>query len=326
MSGRIFMSLFLFSLFSIMSPSWGVAWAEEFPKKPIEFILPYAPGGASDTIGRSLVPKLGEVLGQPVIPINKPGAAGILGMTLVAKAKADGYTILIATTSALTVVPNFEKVEFTPVADFTFLCKLLNQSPMVVVRTDAPWKSFDEFLDFAKKNPKKVKYGTQGQFSGGHIAMEAIAREKGIEWDQVPFKGDGPTVTALLGGHLYAATIAAGHVPLVRTGKLRGLVMMQSYRSRAFPLIPCFKDAGIKFDAKGSTETISGIVAPKGLPNDIIKKYEEAFNQAVKGKEFLRGCDILGLDPHFLPGDDFRKEVEEGYKNVAELSKKLGFK
>jgi len=323
---RILRSMFLLPMFLALLLPGGVSWGTEFPTKPIDLLIPYAPGGPSDTSSRAIAPKLGEVLGQPVVPINKPGASGALAVALLAKAKPDGYTIVLVSNSALTVVPNFEKVSYNISTDLTYICKLFNQSPMLVVRTDAPWKNMEEFLDYAKKNPKKIKYGTWGQYSSGHIAMEAIAREKSVEWGHVPFKGDGPCVTALLGGHVDAAPVSAGHVTFVRAGKLRGLVMLQSYRSKNFPAVPCLRDVGIQFEGKGSTETVSGMIAPKGLPKEIIKKYEVALEQAAKSPEFLRALDTLGSDLHFLNGDDFKKEVEEGSKHVGELVNKLGFK
>lgn len=327
MAKKVLQIMLVVFFFSTISPLCGISRGGEFPTRSIELIIPYAPGGPSDIMGRSLTPKLGEVLGQPVIPINKPGASGALGMTLLAKGKPDGYTILIASTSNLIVAPNFEKVGYDVLKDFTFVCKLYNQpNTMIVVRPDAPWKNIEELLDDARKNPKKIKYGTPGQFSGGHIAMEAIGKEKSIEWVHIPFKGDGPSSTALLGGHIDCAIIFAAHIPLIKTGRLRSLVTVMSRRSPNFPEIPCLKDVGIKFEGKGSSEAISGIMAPKGLPNDILKKYEGALKETIKSEEFLRACNTLWLDPHLVPGDDFRKEVEDSYKYIGELGKKLGFK
>jgi tripartite-type tricarboxylate transporter receptor subunit TctC len=306
-------------------PLWGLAWGAEFPSRPIDLIIPYAPGGPSDTSSRSIAPKLGEVLGQPVIPVNKPGASGALAVSLLAKNRPDGYTILLVSNSALTVVPNFEKVSYNPQTDFTYLCKLFNQSPMVVVRAEAPWKTWQELIDYAQKNPKKIKYGSWGQYSSGHIAMEAIGKEKSVEWGHVPFKGDGPCVTALLGGHIDVAPVAAGHVPHVRAGKLRCLLMLQSYRSQNFPEVPCMRDVEIKFEGKGTTETISGMIAPKGLPKEIVKKYEVALEQASRSPEFLNALNSLGCDLQYLSGEELRKEVEGGFTYITELVKKLGF-
>jgi tripartite-type tricarboxylate transporter receptor subunit TctC len=326
MSRKMFKGMVLFVALAVMVPVWGSVWGAGWPSRNIELFIPYKPGGPSDTMGRSLVPKLEEVLGVRVIPVNKPGASGSLAFSLLAKRKPDGYTILIGSTSALTVVPNFQKVTYHPLKDLTFVCKLFNQSPVVVVRKDAPWKNFEEFLGDAKKNPKKIKYGSWGKYGSGHLAMEAIGKEKGIEWIFVPFKGDGPTVTALLGGHVDAAATAAGHVPQVRAGKLRILTMLQTYKSKVFPEAACLTDFGIKFKGKGSTETLSGIFAPKGLSKDVMSKYEDAFRQATKSPSFLRAANTMGVGPDFRSGKDLYKEVKGGYKYVSKLVKKLELK
>jgi len=318
----------LLLLSPLLLMGWGgIARAGDFPTKSIELIVPFAPGGPSDTMGRAISPKLGEVLGQPIVAVNKPGASGALALTLLTKTKPDGYTILIASASHLIVVPNFEKVAYNTLADFTFLGKLCNQTvTMLVVKADAPWKNAEEFFDYAKKNPKKIKYGTPGQFHGGHIFMEALGREKGVEWVHIPFKGDGPCVTALLGGHIDAAVIYSAHVSHVRAGKLRGLVLLRTQRSRFFPDTPCLPEVGSKLEGRGLTESMNGLIGPKGLPADIVKKYEGAVEQATKGQEFLRACQALDFEAHFLPGEEYRRETESGYKYVADLGVRLGFR
>ncbi len=306
--------------------SQGMSFGASFPTKSIDLYIPFAPGGISDTMGRALAPRLGEVLGQPIVPVNKPGASGALAVSLLSKAKPDGYTILIVSNSSLTVVPHFENLGYDPLADFNYLCKTYDQTSMLVVPTDSPWKTFEEVIDFAKKNPKKVKYGTWGQFSGVHIAMEAIGKEKGIEWGHIPFKGEGPVVPALLGKHVDLGVLAPGGVPHIKAGKLRLLLVLQGFRSKTFPDAPCFKDAGIKFNGKGSSELMSGIIAPKGLPSDIVKKYEDALKEAVKSPEFLKASATLGIEPQFLPGNEFRKEIEEGNRHVGAVIRQLDLK
>jgi len=326
MGGKILKSVVLILGLMMLFPLCGTSWGADFPNKSIELLIPYAPGGPSDTMGRALIPRLEQILKQTVIPVNKPGASGALAFSLLVRMKPDGYSIIIGSNSALNVLPNFQKVEYNPLTDITCICKLYNQSPAISVKADAPWKNFEEFLNYAKKNPKAVKYGSWGKFSSGHIAMEAIAKEKGIEWTFVPFKGDGPTVTALLGGHVDAAATAAGHVPQVKAGAFRILSMLQSYRCKVFPNAPSLPENGIKFEGKGSTETWSGMFGPKGLPRDVVKKYEEAFKEVVKSPEFLRAIDMMGLEVDFRLGEDTQKEMEEGHKYVSNLVKTLDLK
>lgn len=326
MEGKVFKTMILFLGLILLPLLCGISWGAGFPTKNIEIMIPYEPGGPSDTLGRAMIPTLQQVFKQTVIPVNKPGASGALAFSLLVRTNPDGYTIIIGSNSALTVLPNFQKVEYNPLSDLTYICKLYNMSPALTVKADAPWKNFEEFLSYAKKNPKAIKYGSWGKFSSGHIAMEAIAKEKGIEWVHVPFKGDAPAVTALLGGHIDVAATAAGHVPQVRAGKFRILSMLQSYRSKVFPDAPSLPENGIKFEGKGSTETWTGMFGPKGLPLDIVKKYEEAFKEVVKSPEFLRAIDMMGNEVAFRLGEDTQKEIEEGYKYVSNLVKTLDLK
>lgn len=308
----------------VMSTFSKLCWGAEFPTKSIEFVVPYAPGGVSDLVARTFASKFEKVLKKPVIPANKPGGAGAVAFTLVSKAKADGHTILVSAYSPLVAVPQLEKVDYDSLNDFTFICHIASQPAMVTVKRDAPWKGIGDLLDYAKRNPGKIQYGTYGQHSGGHTAMEAIAKERSIEWVHVPFKGDGPCLTALLGGHVDVAATGSGHLPFVRSGELKCLLLMWGNRSKAFPEVPCMADIGIK--SHPEVGALIGIIAPKGLPEDIRKKYEDIARQEMKSPEVLRMADTLGMELKFLSGNDFKNEVEKNYKQNEDLLKSLGFK
>jgi tripartite-type tricarboxylate transporter receptor subunit TctC len=140
------------------------AAAQQFPTRPVEFLVGYAPGGASDAVARTLGKALEEEFGQPVTVVNKPGASGAVAAALVSRAKPDGYTIHVTSSAAMCVIPNVQKVEYNPLTDFTFLAMVARQSPSLVVRADAPWKTAQDLLEYAKANPRKVKFGTYGEF------------------------------------------------------------------------------------------------------------------------------------------------------------------
>lgn len=324
MPRRILTGLALVVLAAILSPLGG-ARAAEFPTRSIELIVPYPPGGSSDAIARGLGPTLEKVLGQTVVVINKPGAAGAVAASLVARAKPDGYTILLASSSALTLVPRFDRVEYEPLRDFTYIGLVTRLSSMLLVQSEAPWKTFDELVEYARRNPKKIKYGASGR-AGTYLGMEAIAREKGIELVHVPFKGDGPAINALLGGHVDAAALYSAYVPHVRAGKLRPLLALTGFQVRAFPEVPTIKDVGLKFVGKGSTESITGIIAPRGVSADVVRKYEEAIKAAIAAPEFLKVAQALDVEPHFLTSEEYRKEMEESSRAVGEVFQGLGLK
>lgn len=159
MSPKFFIIMLMLFSSAILPLFRDIAWGSEFPTTPVDLIVPWAPGGIADTMTRSLAPKMVEGLRQSVIVINKPGAGGALGTGLLSKTGADGYTTLFVSNSSLTVFPHFEKVAYDPLTDFTYLGKLYNQFPGLYVRIDAPWKNFEEFLDFAKKIAKNFNMG-----------------------------------------------------------------------------------------------------------------------------------------------------------------------
>jgi tripartite-type tricarboxylate transporter receptor subunit TctC len=310
---------------AVLATAFGVA-AQQFPTRNIDLVVPYPPGGPSDTMGRALAAELQKVLGQPVVVVNRAGAAGTVGTGFVARARPDGYTMVLASSSMLTVFPHFERVEYDAAEDFTFLGLLYRQAPMVAVSPDAPWRTMEDLLAYAAANPGKLNYGSWGQFGGGHIAMEAIGREKGIDWVHIPYRGDGPAMTALLGGHVPVVVTASGHIPHIRAGKARALMVLTAERSRLFPEVPTMKEVGLAFQGKGSTEVISGILAPKGVPGPVAKTLEQALQRAVAGPEFVRAAETMSVEVDFRPGAEMAREVREGYQYVGEMVQQLGLK
>jgi len=301
-----------------------LAWSADFPTRSIELVVPYPPGGSSDALARVVAPTLEKQLGQPVVVVNKPGAGGIVAATIVSNAKPDGYTILIASSTALVMAPRFEKVEYDTLKDFTYMGLVARLIPMILVRADSPWKTFEDLMTYVKNNPGKVRYGTSGPHSGTHVAMSAMAKERGLEWVHVPFKGDGPVVNAILGGHIEVAGLFSVYKPHVSAGKLRPLVSLMDTRVKAFPDVPTYKDLGFKFDTKGSVQSITGIIAPNGVAPAIVAKYEAALKAAVDSPEFQKTVEIAGMVSDFMPAAPYRREMEEGHHNAVRMVKELG--
>jgi tripartite-type tricarboxylate transporter receptor subunit TctC len=188
-------------------------------------------GRLSDLTARALAEAAGKVLKQPVIVVNKPGASASLAMSLLAKAKPDGYTIGNLPSKATVIMPHVEKVSYDPLKDFTPIMNFFNYAAALVVRTDAPWKNMNEFVEYARKNPKAVKYGTYGAYGTTTLVMEALGKKLDVQWDTIPFRADADAVVALLGGHITAAASASMYAPQVRAGQLRILAMMSQRRS-----------------------------------------------------------------------------------------------
>ena len=301
-----------------------LSWSADFPTRSIELVVPYPPGGSSDELARAVAPTLEKQLGQSVVVVNKPGAGGIVAATLVSNAKPDGYTILIASSTALVMSPRFEKVEYDTLKDFTWMGLVARLVPMVLVRADSPWKTFEDLATYAKNNPGKLRYGTSGPHSGTHVAISAMAKERNLEWVHVPFKGDGPVVNAILGGHIDIAGLFSVYKPHVSAGKLRPLVSLMDTRVKAFPDVPTYKDLGFKFDTKGSVQSITGIIGPAGIAPEIVAKYEAALKAAVDSPEFQKTVETAGMVPDFMPAAPYRREMEEGHHNAIRMVKELG--
>src|SRR5258705_332338 len=215
-----------------------VAQAQTFPSKPVTLIVPWPPGGTTDVALRALATATERHLGRSIVSENKAGAGGTLGPAqMAALAKPDGYTV---SQLPITVfrLPFISRTSFDPTKDFTYIIGLSGYTFGVVVRSDAPWKTFHELLAAAKANPGTMTYGTPGAGTSLHITMEQIARHQGIKLIHVPFKGNAEATTAVLGGHIHALADATGWAPQVNEGKLRLLVSWGASRTKNWPTVP----------------------------------------------------------------------------------------
>ena len=316
-TGRSLLILGVLSLFFC-----GAARAE-YPDRSIQLVIGFDAGGSEDLRARALVSKLGEVLGQPVVVVNKPGASGSIALSLVAKAKPDGYTLGSASASPVLFVPHMQKVEYNPLTDFTYICGSAVQPLGIVVRSDAPWNTFNELVEFVEKNPGKLKYGTFGIGGGAHVYMELVGKSRNLNWVHVPFKGDQPTVNALLGGHIPVAVSPSTFVPHVKAGKLRLLAMATETRSSAFLQVPTLKELGFNLDFRAFGDVL-GYLGPKGLPPGIVKKLEDAFKKAVESPEFQQIMENLTNDRRYRDSQDFTKMIHEVYPRTGQMIAQLG--
>ena len=307
------------SLFFLLAHSFVLAQTE-YPSKPINYLIGYPPGGLSDLTGRALAEGAEKVLKQPVIVVNKPGASSSLEMALLAQAKPDGYTIGGIPSTATVIMPHVQKVNYDPLKDFTYIINCFNYAAALVVRTESPWKNFKEFVDYARKNPNVVKYGTYGAYGTTTLVMEALGKQLGVQWDTVPFKADADAVVGLLGAHITAAASASMYAPQVRAGQLRILVMMSQKRSPEFPEVPTLKELGYNMVAEGFV----GVGGPKGLPELIVSKLEQAFTQAVKHPGYLELIKKLALVEDYKSSKEVPKFIAESFHLHGELIHKVG--
>ncbi len=287
-------------------------FAQDYPSRSIEYLVGYPPGGVQDPQARGLCKAAEKYLGKPIVIVNKPGVGGALALSYLASQKPDGYTIGQASAGTFIQIPFFEKVNYR-IEDFSYIMGFGFHLHGLSVKADAPWNTFREFLDYAKKNPGKVKYATYSPASTTYMVMHLLAKEEGIDWTHIPYKGDGPSITALLGGHVDAVAIAAGQVPYLRSKTLKLLAIFNSEEFKEFPQVPTLKSLGYKFPMLSTMTTYTGVIAPKGLKPEIQNKLEEAFAKAAKDQIFLNVMESLCAPVIYKNGRDWHSDILSSY-------------
>jgi tripartite-type tricarboxylate transporter receptor subunit TctC len=263
-----------------------------------------------------------KYLGQPVVIINKGGAGGTLGPSLVAKASPDGYTIgqiLISTIISW----NMGKLDFNPVDDLTHIMMFTGFTNGIAVRADSKWKSIQEFIDYSKKNPGKVSYATPGVGTSTHLPMEWLAQEAGVKWVHIPYKGVAGAMPALLGGHVDAlSSSSAGWEHLVAAGEFRLLALFGAQRIPKYPQVPTIKEIGynIVFGCPVS------IIGPKGIPKPIIQILHDSFKRAMDDPVFQATLEKLSMPIIYRNPEDTRKAWSQESEIVRGLVMKLGLR
>jgi tripartite-type tricarboxylate transporter receptor subunit TctC len=278
------------------------ALAQDFPSRPVTLIVPWPAGGSTDLVMRALATSTEKYLGQPIVIENRPGAAGTLGASAMVNAKPDGYTI---TQVPITVFryPHQAQVGYDPLADLTYIIGISGYTFGVVVRTDAPWKTWAELVAYAKANPGKLSYGTPGANTSLHVTMEDIAQRDGIQWVQVPFKGNADNMTALLGGHIQASADATGWGPHVDAGKMRLLVTWGPQRTKRWPDVPTLKELG--YDIVSTSPY--GIAGPKGMDPKVLKVLHDAFKKGMEDAGHRQAMEKYDQELLYMSPEDYAK-------------------
>jgi tripartite-type tricarboxylate transporter receptor subunit TctC len=290
----------------------------KFPSGPITFITSLPPGSVGDLSSRLISKEAEKTLGKPIIVVNKPGGSHVIGAATIARAKPDGYTIGYVTPSALFTVPFIEKVNFDPVKDLQAIMQYSETRFGVITNPDAPFKTFRELIEYSRRNPGKVTYGTGGTNSIANINIEKIAREEGVHFIHIPFKGGTDYQTALLGGHVM---FAAGEIsaPMIEAGKIRLLLLFTEKKLPEYPQVPILKDLGYKT----SYPTLIGVMGPKGMPEGILKKLEDAYTAASKQPNVVKGLKELQLGMVYRNSKELTEYVVYHYELYGQLLKEM---
>jgi tripartite-type tricarboxylate transporter receptor subunit TctC len=299
---------------------FGPAQAQSFPTKPITLIVPWPAGGSTDRHLRALAELAGKHLGQNVIIENKPGGGGTLGPgTMALTAKPDGYTIAQYPMGMLRV-PHMQKTQWDPLKDFTFIIGVSGYTFGFTVRADSPYKTFNEYIEAARKNPGKIDYGSTGIGTSPHLLMEELAANAKVTLNHVPFKGNADLQQALLGGHVMAQSDATGWDKFVDGGQMRLLVTFGEKRTKRWPTVPTAQELGY-----GVVSTSPyGLVGPKGMDPAVVKVLHDAFKKAMDDPKHLELLEQLNQDAWYRSGDDYLKWARETYVKDKALIERLG--
>ncbi len=270
------------------------ALAQAFPNKPLRLVVPYPPGGGADGNARSLAQPMASLLGQPIVVENKPGASGILAANTVLQSPADGYTMLFDTFPYV-VNAVLHKLPFDPIKDLLPVSQAINMPLILVVPADTPFKSVQELITYAKANPGKLNYGSYGAGGAAHLAAELLARDAGIDWVHVPYKGGAPAMADVLAGRLSAYfTNPITGLAHIQSGKIRALATTGAQRMKILPDVPTVKEIGYK-----DFEVVewNGFFVPAGTPAEVITKLSDAVKLATQQPEVQKRMAAQGVEP-----------------------------
>jgi tripartite-type tricarboxylate transporter receptor subunit TctC len=317
------MKNFLILLLTALAP--GFAAAQDYPSKPIRIVIPYPPGGASDVTARLLAQKMAEAWSVQVIPDNRPGANGIVALEHVAKSAPDGYTLLMANLGPNAINPAvYSKLPYDPVKDFTAIT-LTTLVPQVLVASPSfEAKNIAELIALARANPGKFNYGTGGNGSANHLAVELMASIAGVKLTAVPYKGDAPAMADAISGQVSMTlpTVLAA-TPHIKSGKLRPLAVTTKTRVASLPEVPTMQEAGVP-----GYESVSwgGIMAPAGTPPAVVAKLHAEFSRILRLPDIQERMEGLGATVVAAGPAEFAAFLQAEIRKWDGVAKKAGIR
>ena len=284
--------------------------AAAYPDKPVRLIIPFAPGGSTDILGRLLAEALHPILGQPVIVENKPGAGGNIGGDFVARSAPDGYTLLLAAAGPTVINPSlYANMPFNPAKDLTAITCIEKEHNLMVVTKSLPAKTLQEFLQYARANPGKLSFGSPGNGSPAQLAGELLKQQAGLQAEHVPYKGTGPAVTDLVAGHIdFMIDNMPALLPQVKAGTIRALAVPSDQRASAAPDIPTFDEAGQEGFVVMAWK---GLMSPAGTPPAVVDRLHAAVVKALQDPQLRTRFQELGAEPLGSSPTEFAKQIAD---------------
>jgi tripartite-type tricarboxylate transporter receptor subunit TctC len=310
----------LVAVFACVAP---VAVAQPFPNKPIHLVIPYPAGGGTDVMARILAKRVGETIGQQVIVENKPGASGSIGAAAVARSPADGYTLLMTLSSITMNASLYKSLPYDVGADFAPVSLLAFSNYILVVNPSVDATNLPELIDLAKRNPGKLNYGSGGSGGPDHLGMELLKGMTGVDIVHVPYKGGGPGLQDTIAGNvsmIMSPTLSA--VPFMKSGRVRALAGTSAKRSPAAPDVPAIGEFFPGYDVS----IWYGILAPKGVPTDVLNKLNTEFRAALNHPEVAERLVGIGAEAVGNSPAEFQTVINADLRKWAEVSQRIGLR
>lgn len=290
-----------------------------YPARPIRLICPWPAGGSTDAVMRAIAESAGKALGGQFVVENKPGASGMLGPNELMTAKPDGYT-LSQTTIGVARLPHMQRMQFDPLKDFTYIACLTGYTFGLVVRADSPIKSIPDLVARAKAEPGKISFGSPGQGTTPHLAVEEFADKAGVKLLHVPFKGFADGMQALLGGHTMSHSDSTGWAPHVDAGTARLLATYGSKRTKRWPNVATLQELG--FDTLADSPY--GFAGPRGMDPGITRQLHDAFKKTLEDPAVLASFDKYDQTVVYLDGAGYTKYIQEQFEREKKIVERLG--
>ena len=305
--------------------AWTPLQAQEWPAKPVKIIAPFAPGGTADTLGRLVAIKLTESLGQQFLVENRPGAGGLLGSEMVARAVPDGYTLVVSGVASHVVAPALNpNLSFDPIRDFTHIALFGGPPDVLVVSNPTPAKTLAEFIAYGKANPGRLSYATPGIGTHGHLVAELLQQRAGFRMEHVPYRGAGQAVGDIVGNQIpvgsFTLTTAAEHI---RGGTIRALAVSSPKRLPDYPDVPTYTELGFPELVTVTWFSLSG---PAGIPEPIVRKLNAEVIKALAQPDIRQRLQRDAIDPEPLDPAAFVKFIEAETKIWVPIAKSSGAK
>ena len=323
--GRAMKAVQLFAAgFAGMLCSTGAVWSQAFPTKLVRVIVPFPPGGANDIVARIVLPKVSEQMGQSFIIENRAGAGGTIGSAVVAQSKPDGYTLLVQTVASHVSNPHlYTKLPYDALRDFVGVSPLARVVSVLTVHPSLPARSVKEFIALARKHPKEILHGHSGYGSFTHMNGVLFESRTGIRMTQVPFKGGGPAVIALVSGETQAQVAAIGElIAHIRTNRVRPLGVTSTERIAQLPDVPTIADTIPGYESW----TWVSVFAPAGTPREIVERLNAEFAKAMNDKDVAAKLSAQTLDPAHRAPEELAQRMRADYETIGKLFREFNVK